>query len=310
MSFSEKANSEDCKWPSSVDKNDENNTLVERTLAFWSKFDVTGARPPTVPNVYARPHHYLKWAHEIQREMSDKQFIQENVPQQTATPGYVYKTYRLSTVSPKKDHKTFIAATQKEIQDKTFKPLKCTDSRGSRTFSLLPLYDCKAKSVKLISKHFGRLSTLVAKQIKISKISINYNKDSSIGEKKQTSTTDKRILSPPKDKTTYVKTRIPAYGNASFGTSMKGKLPAPTKRITEAVKKLSKDLKGTYFIYDDEYLTSQMCNKWKQRKLTNLNAAGSKRKVHAVLKCNSCDTVWNRDVMASKNIYYTMHVTT
>ncbi|CEP20106.1 hypothetical protein [Parasitella parasitica] len=71
-------------------------------------------------------------------------------------------------------------------------------------------------------------------------------------------------------------TRILAYGNASFGT-WKGKLPAPTKRITEAVKKLSKDLKGTYFIYVDEYLTSQTCNKCKQRKLTNLNAAGTKQ---------------------------------
>ncbi|CEP18871.1 hypothetical protein [Parasitella parasitica] len=136
-----------------------------------------------------------------------------------------------------------------------------------------------------------------------------YNKDSSIGEKKQTSTTDKWIPSPPKDKTTdsSVKTRVFAYGNASFGTSMKCKLPAPTKRITEAVKKLSKDSKGTYFIYVDEYLTSQTCNKCKQRKLTNLNNAESKRKVHVVLKCNSCNTLWNRDVMASKSIYCMMH---
>ncbi|CEP17568.1 hypothetical protein [Parasitella parasitica] len=86
-----KANAKDCKWQSYVDKNDENNSLDERTPAFWSKFDVTGAKHPTVPNVYGRPHHYLKWTHEIQREMSEKQFIQENVSQQTATPGYVYR---------------------------------------------------------------------------------------------------------------------------------------------------------------------------------------------------------------------------
>ncbi|CEP07788.1 hypothetical protein [Parasitella parasitica] len=106
-----------------------------------------------------------------------------------------------------------------------------------------------------------------------------YNKDSSIGKKKQSSTTDKWVSSPPKDKATdpSVKTRIIASKNASFGTSMKGKLPEPTKRITEAVKKPSNDLKGTYFIYVDEYLTSQTCNKCKQRKLTNLNAARSKR---------------------------------
>ncbi|CEP15549.1 hypothetical protein [Parasitella parasitica] len=32
--FQKKANAEECKWPSSVDKNDENNSLLERTLAF------------------------------------------------------------------------------------------------------------------------------------------------------------------------------------------------------------------------------------------------------------------------------------
>ncbi|CEP07070.1 hypothetical protein [Parasitella parasitica] len=85
--FQKKTNAEDCKWPSSVDKNDEIKSLFERTLAFRSKFDVTGTRPPTVPNVHAIPHHYLKRTHEIQRETSEKQYIQENVPQQTATPG-------------------------------------------------------------------------------------------------------------------------------------------------------------------------------------------------------------------------------
>jgi hypothetical protein len=134
--------------------------------------------------------------------------------------------------------------------------------------------------------------------------SIKYNKDSPIGEKKQTSTTGKWIPSPPKDKATdsSSKTRLIAYGNASFGTSMKGKLPAPTKRITEAIKKLSNISKGTYFIYVDEYLTSQTCNNCKQNQLKHITTAGSKRKVHAVLKCNSCNTVWNRDVMAAKNI--------
>ncbi|CEP13719.1 hypothetical protein [Parasitella parasitica] len=112
----------------------------------------------------------------------------------------------------------------------------------------------------------------------------------------------KRASNPPapRDKATdsSVNTRIIAPGNASFGTSMKGKLPALTKQITEAVKKFSKYSTGTSFIYADEYLTSQTCNKCKQRKLTNLNTARSKRKVHAVLKCNACNTVWNLDKMA------------
>ncbi|CEP10997.1 hypothetical protein [Parasitella parasitica] len=67
--FQKKVNTENCKWPSSVDENDKIKSLVERTLAFWSKFDVTGAKPLAVPYVYASPHHYLKWTYEIQREM-------------------------------------------------------------------------------------------------------------------------------------------------------------------------------------------------------------------------------------------------
>ncbi|CEP19343.1 hypothetical protein [Parasitella parasitica] len=101
-------------------------------------------------------------------------------------------------------------------------------------------------------------------------------------------TTGKWIPSPPKDKATdsSVKTRIFAYG----------------KQTTEAVKKLAKDSKETYFIYVDGYLTSQTCNKCKQRKLTNLDATGSKRKVHAVLKCNSCNNPPTRLVSHQKHL--------
>ncbi|CEP11749.1 hypothetical protein [Parasitella parasitica] len=105
--FQKKASAEDCKWPSSVDKNDETNSLVVKNLDFRSKFDVTGAKPPTVPIVHAKPHHYLKWTHEIQREMSEKQFIQENVPQQTATPGYVYRNLKAIKGVTKVNLKTF-----------------------------------------------------------------------------------------------------------------------------------------------------------------------------------------------------------
>ncbi|CEP14738.1 hypothetical protein [Parasitella parasitica] len=137
-----KANAEDCKWPSSVDKNDEIKSLVERTLAFWSRFDVTGAKPLTVPKFFARPHHYLKWTHEIQREMSEKQFIQENIPQQTATSGYNYRN--LKAIDGVTKIKTFIAATQEEIQYKTFKPLIQEDQECSHFFRCM-----------MLSKHFG-----------------------------------------------------------------------------------------------------------------------------------------------------------
>ncbi|ORE01350.1 hypothetical protein BCV72DRAFT_310112 [Rhizopus microsporus var. microsporus] len=71
---------------------------------------------------------------------------------------------------------------------------------------------------------------------------------------------------------------------------MKGKRPAP---INE----------GTEFVSVDEYLTSQICNKCKPRQLNNTSIAGSKRRVHSILKCESCGTVWNRDVNSVLNIY-------
>ncbi|CEP09705.1 hypothetical protein [Parasitella parasitica] len=111
--------------------------------------------------------------------MSEKQFIQENVPQQTATPGYVYRNLKaidgvakvnLESFNSLKGAvliainsnrplqiKTFIAATQKEIQDKTFKVMKFTDSRGSRMFSPLQLYDCKAKSIQIDQQAFWKI---------------------------------------------------------------------------------------------------------------------------------------------------------
>ncbi|CEP13646.1 hypothetical protein [Parasitella parasitica] len=130
-----------------------------------------------------------------------------------------------------------------------------------------------------------------------------YNKDSSIGEKKQISTTDKWIPSPYKITDLSVKTRIIAYGNASFGTSINEKIPAPTKQIAEAVKKLSKDPKGTYFIHVDEYLTSQTCKKCKQQNLQT--STPPNQSVKYMLR-NFCNTV-NCDVMASKNIHYILH---
>ncbi|KAI7898994.1 uncharacterized protein BX663DRAFT_522786, partial [Cokeromyces recurvatus] len=72
---------------------------------------------------------------------------------------------------------------------------------------------------------------------------------------------------------------------------MKGKLPAPTRRITDVIKKMSKELKGNTFIYVDDYLTSQTCNHCKNRNLTNITTTKSKRELHAVLKYNSCSTV-------------------
>ncbi|ORE21134.1 hypothetical protein BCV71DRAFT_277537 [Rhizopus microsporus] len=73
---------------------------------------------------------------------------------------------------------------------------------------------------------------------------------------------------------------------------MKGKRAAPTRRITEEIKqKCKQSNEGTEFIYVDEYLTSQICNKCKTKEMNNFSISGSKQRVHTVLKCESCGTV-------------------
>ncbi|ORE21409.1 hypothetical protein BCV71DRAFT_276175, partial [Rhizopus microsporus] len=92
--------------------------------------------------------------------------------------------------------------------------------------------------------------------------------------------------------------QIIAFENGSFCSSMKGKRAAPIRRITEEIKRKYKQSNGggTEFVSVDEYLTSQICNKCKSKQLNNISITGSKRRVHSVLKCESCGTVWNRDV--------------
>ena len=84
---------------------------------------------------------------------------------------------------------------------------------------------------------------------------------------------------------------------------MKGKRAAPIRRITEEIKRKCKQSnEGTEFVYVDEHLTSQICNKCKSKQLNNISITGSKRRAHSVLKCESCCTVWNCNVNSALNI--------
>ncbi|ORE23297.1 hypothetical protein BCV71DRAFT_275273 [Rhizopus microsporus] len=65
--------------------------------------------------------------------------------------------------------------------------------------------------------------------------------------------------------------------------SMKGKRAAPTRGITEEIKRKCKQSnERTEFVSVDKYLTSQICNKCKSKQLNNISITGSKRRVHSV----------------------------
>jgi hypothetical protein len=102
---------------------------------------------------------------------------------------------------------------------------------------------------------------------------------------------------------------IIAFGNASWG-NVRGKMPAPSKRLLGHLKNLSRlQNRLISVVMIDEYLTSQICAHCHQRSLQNVKERPSSGgdagpSIHAVLKCDNCSTVWNRDRMAAKNMAY------
>ncbi|ORE18515.1 hypothetical protein BCV71DRAFT_285265 [Rhizopus microsporus] len=150
---------------------------------------------------------------------------------------------------------TFIKTVQARMQDKTFMPLKYTDPRGSRYFSLLPLYKIDSKSIQIDAQSFWKL----AEQCDI-KIKPGQKNDNDL---------------------TLWCLNVFDFSKIGYKT---------LESLTSCSKKFA-------------YLTSQICNKCKSKQLNNISITGSKRRVHFVLKCESCGTVWNRDVNSALNIY-------
>ncbi|CEG79585.1 hypothetical protein RMATCC62417_14033 [Rhizopus microsporus] len=79
-------------WPSTVDRIERHETIVNNFLSFWSTYDASnGADVPSEANLYAKPQCYMKWLHFIQKEMEQKKFIQEMKPQDKASSSYVHR---------------------------------------------------------------------------------------------------------------------------------------------------------------------------------------------------------------------------
>ncbi|ORE20236.1 hypothetical protein BCV71DRAFT_176123, partial [Rhizopus microsporus] len=128
-----------------------------------------------------------------------------------------------------------------------------------------------------------------------------YDKSSTVGAKNKNKNKNKHVPLLLADlPSSSQQKRIIAFENGSFCSSVKGKRAAPTKRITEEIKRKCKQPnEGSEFVYVDEYLTSQICNKCKSKQLNNISITGSKRRVHSILKCES----WNCDANSALNIY-------
>ncbi|KAG2178235.1 hypothetical protein INT43_003488 [Umbelopsis isabellina] len=90
---------------------------------------------------------------------------------------------------------------------------------------------------------------------------------------------------------------------------LRRKLPAPSKRILDHLRSLHRKNVQVSVVIIDELMTSQVCAECHQRNLIHVkdrsvpyNRRGAN--IHAVLKCSSCSMMWNRDVMAAKDILY------
>ncbi|ORE04692.1 hypothetical protein BCV72DRAFT_307085 [Rhizopus microsporus var. microsporus] len=101
-----------------------------------------------------------------------------------------------------------------------------------------------------------------------------------------------------------------------FGSGLKNKSHVKFKSLRHGVsERVYRQLKhreglGELLLLDiNEYKTSKTCNSCLNQDLQNLKCGEGDdiRKIHQVLKCNTCNIFWNRDVMASKNMLLTAH---
>jgi transposase len=114
---------------------------------------------------------------------------------------------------------------------------------------------------------------------------------------------EKWVSASPVDLDVKRKKTIIAFGDGKFSTSMKGCISGTTRWIKSAMKVLADKIPSVAFTEVDEYKTSKVCSSCNEKALENVVDRRSKPKLHAVLKCETCGIVWNRDVNTAKNIY-------
>ena len=98
------------------------------------------------------------------------------------------------------------------------------------------------------------------------------------------------------------KRTVIAFGDGDFGTSWRGKKAAAYKVIYRSLCRLQRTVANLKVLLVPEPYSSQVCSKCNTRTLDHMHAHGVS--LHAVLKCKTCRTVWNRDCNASRNLFH------
>jgi hypothetical protein len=98
------------------------------------------------------------------------------------------------------------------------------------------------------------------------------------------------------------KRTVIAFGDGDFGTSWRGKKAAAYKVIYRSLCRLQRTVTNLKVLLVPEPYSSQVCSKCNTRTLDHMHAHGLS--LHAVLKCKTCRTVWNRDCNASRNLFH------
>ena len=133
--------------------------------------------------------------------------------------------------------------------------------------------------------------------------SVKYIKRASAGIKTSSAENENKYCPPaPLDHPDKPRKTIIAFGDGMFNNSLRENRGAPVRLIKKALQKYYRNQLEIFML--DEYLTSQIYNRCKNRNMDNAVTEKSKRRVHTVLKCkqNTCNIVWNRDIMTRHNI--------
>ena len=106
------------------------------------------------------------------------------------------------------------------------------------------------------------------------------------------------------------KRTVVAFGDGMFSMTMKGKRAGVSRLLFRALRHHDR-LGHLTLVKVPEFNSSRVCSRCQELSLDHVCDEASGDSLHAVLRCKSCDTVWNRDVNAARNIrHIALHMAT